>query len=379
MAQYDAWRGAYSSYKPTAPSKKTGTTYKSTSQKYHQPQAQGWGSKTKSSSQSARRYTGGGGNVPQQYSYSGGSGGHGGSGFNWEDYIPELPQAPVVTAALIAEWLKRAQDEAALQYDPQKLAINQQLATSELAANQQKAGIPVAYDEIIKEIQKWQDESMKSEQQRHYARGFGRSGVLLEQEQEIGEKALEETTAAKTEQARLMADIDAQVALLKNQAGEKQTGLEAARATYITQRQSELRDAYEQNQQALAQQQFANQMAIAEFGLSAETQAFNEYLQQSQLELDQWYANSLNSLSQESAVMNSAAAGSMPSANTNTYTVPQPQSLRSASSSAGSSLASSAAKGSTQVSSANPTIDRLKAWLQTQNAAPYKQKQVWAI
>jgi hypothetical protein len=177
-----------------------------------------------------------------------------------------------------------------------------------------------------------------------------------------------------------MADIDAQVALLKNQAGEKQTGLEAARATYITSRQSELRDAYEQNQQALAQQQFANQMAIAEYGLSAETQAFNEYLQQSQLELDQWYANSLNSLSQESAAMNSAAAGSMPPPSIDTGGTPsQPQSLQSAANTAGSSLASATSMGSTQVSSAGSALDKLRAWLQSQNTSTYKPRQAWTI
>lgn len=323
---------------------------------------------------SGRTPSGGGSqSVPTQYDYSGGGGHSGGkykSGFNWEEWIPQLPKTPVVTAALIAEWLKRAQDEAALQYDPQKLAINQQLQSSILASEQQKAGIPVAYDEIIKEIQKWQEESMKSEQQRHYARGFGRSGVLLEQEQEIGEKALEETTAARTEQARLMADIDAQVALLKNQAGEKQTGLEASRATYITSRQAELRDAYEQNQQALAQQQFANQMAIAEFGLNAETAAFNQYLQQSQLELDQWYTNSLNSLSQESAAMNAAAAGSMTSANTSTQGT-------------GGQLKASltptnaiANAKSTTASAAQNTKNRLLAWMQGQG---YPTTKAWQI
>ncbi len=248
---------------------------------------------------------------------SGGGGGGGWSGgggfkssFNWQDYVPQLPQTPQVTQQLLAEWLKRAQSEAGMTFDPQLLAIKQQLESALLSAEATKGGISPAYNDIIKEISKWQEESLAAEQARHYARGFGRSGVLLEQEQEIGEKALEEKTAAKTEQARLIADIENQANLLRQQAGEQNTGIVAQKAQYITSRQSELRDSYETNQTALAQQQFQNQMAIAEFGLTAETQAFNQYLSEQQLSLDAWYQNQLMSLQQESAAMTAAATGS---------------------------------------------------------------------
>lgn len=234
------------------------------------------------------------------------SGGYG-SGFNWQDWMPGLPQDPQVTSKMLADWLARATQEAGLMYDPQLLSINQELQKALLASGESKGAISPYYEDVIKAIEEWQTKTTAEEQRRHYARGFGRSGVLLEQEQEISEKALGETTKAETEKARILTDIEKQETLLKQQAGEKRTGIEAARGQYISARQSELRDSYEQNQQVLAQQKFANQMQIAQFGLTAESQAFSQYLAQSELSLDTWYKESLINLEKESMSMDAAA------------------------------------------------------------------------
>lgn len=235
-----------------------------------------------------------------EFNYSG--------GFNWKSMIPQLPQTPQVTQQMIADWIKRAQSEAGLQFDPQLLAVRQALEKSLLASEASKGGINPAYEEAISEIQKWQEKALGDEQKRWYARGLGRGGGLIESETEIEKSAMGEKSKLAQEKAQTIADIEKQEALLKQQAAEQETGIEKSRGQYITARQAELREAYEQRQTELSQQMFANQMAIAQFGLTAETQSFNQALSQYELDLDKWYKNSLVSLEQQSQAMASAYA-----------------------------------------------------------------------
>ena len=233
----------------------------------------------------------------------GGSGGGGGGGykssFNWQDWMPSLPQQPQVTQQLIAEWLERAKNEAGLQFDPQILAIQQELDKAKLTAEQSKGALPQYYQDIMDYINQWQTDETSAEQRRAYSRGFGRSGDLSVMENKIAEQALKQGTSAQTEKARKLSDIDAQVQQLQEQAGAKIEGAETARGQYVAARRSELEDSYVANQQALAQQQFANQMAIQQFGLTAETQAFGQWLSQMEMANEINYQNQIMTLQQE--------------------------------------------------------------------------------
>lgn len=221
-------------------------------------------------------------------------------GGGWNFQMPSLPKAPKVTQDLINEWIERAKNEAGLQFDPQILAIQQELAKAELTAQQSKGSLPQYYQDIMDYISKWQTDETSAEQKRQYARGFGRSGELLTQENKIAEQALEQGTKAQTEKAQKLADIDAQIMQLQQQAGQRVEGAETARGQYVAARRAELEDAYVSNQQALAQQKFANQMSIQQFGLTAETQAFNQWLSQMEMANEINYQNQVMALQQES-------------------------------------------------------------------------------
>jgi hypothetical protein len=235
-------------------------------------------------------------------------GSSGSSGFDWKSLIPQLPKQPVVTAKMIAEWLSRAKNEAGLMFDPQLMAITQELEKSLLASEASRGGIEPAYQEAIGEVEKWKEQAMTDEQKRWYSRGLGLGGGLVESERKLEETAGEAVSKLAQEKARTLSDIEKQESLLKQQAAQQGTGIEKSRSQYITARQSELRDAYEQNQSALNQQKFANQMQIAQFGLTAESQAFSQQLAQYELELDKWYKQSLIGLEQESMAMGAAFA-----------------------------------------------------------------------
>ncbi len=219
-------------------------------------------------------------------------------GFNFK--MPSLPKAPKVTQELINQWIKRATEEAGLQFDPQILAIQQELAKSQLTAEQSKGALPQYYQDIMDYISKWQTDETANEQRRQYSRGFGRSGELLTQENKIAEEALKQGTTAQTEKARKLAEIDAQIQQLQEQAGQRVEGAETARGQYVAARRAELEDAYVSNQQALAQQKFSNQMAIQQFGLTAETQAFNQWLSQMEMANEINYQNQMLALEKES-------------------------------------------------------------------------------
>jgi len=219
---------------------------------------------------------------------------------DWQSLIPQLPAAPVVTAQMIADWLSRATGEAGLMYDPQAAGIGRELESSLLASEQSRGAIPGYYQDIIQAIKDWQKTTTEEEQRRWYARGLGQGGGLIEAEKGVAETALKETTKAETEKARLLTEITQQEELLKKQAGAKGTEIEVARSQYITSRQSELREKYETNQTQISQQQFQNQMQIAQFGFTAETQNFQNYLQQAEVANATWYNNALIKLQQES-------------------------------------------------------------------------------
>jgi hypothetical protein len=223
------------------------------------------------------------------------------NGFDWNFQMPSTPQNPVVTQEMINDWIKRAQEEAGLTFDPQLLSIEQELQTALLSADQSKGSIPKYYQDIIDAINQWQTKETSAEQQRQYARGFGNSGTLLAQENELAKEALKQTTAAETEKAQKLSNIDEQKQLLTTQAGQKKTQIETNRGQYISARQAELQDSYTANQQALEQQKFANQMQIQQVGLTAESQAFSDWLDRMSLANEINYQNQVLGLEQLSA------------------------------------------------------------------------------
>lgn len=234
-------------------------------------------------------------------------------GMDWQSLLKGIttPQAPVVTQQMIQDWIKRATEEAGLMYDPQIAGIGRELESSLLASEQTKGNIPAYYEDIMKAIREWQTTTTEEEQRRWYARGLGRGGGLVEAEADVAKTALGETTKAETEKARKLTDIEEQEALLKKQAGQKTTEAETARSQYIASRQADLRNTYETNQAQISQKQFENQMQIAQFGLTAESQNFTNYLNQKSAENDAWYKNALVNLEQQTLKYNQAASSGM--------------------------------------------------------------------
>ncbi len=110
-------------------------------------------------------------------------------------------------------------EEAGLTYDPQILTIQQELDKAVLAAQQTKSGIALSYQEVLDNIAKWQEETIKAEQGRAYARGFGTGGGLMQTETDVAKEALKQQTGALTEKAHSESNIDAQIQQLKEQAG----------------------------------------------------------------------------------------------------------------------------------------------------------------
>lgn len=220
---------------------------------------------------------------------------------------PELPQAPQVTQAMIAQWQKRARGEAGMQFDPQLLEIQQQLEKMLLGAEQAGGGIEPAYQEIADYIKEWQEEETGATQRRYYARGLGRGGGLAEREGEIAEQALKETTAAGTEKARKLSDIESQKLLMMEQAGAKKEEIEVQRGRYTAARSADLEESYRQNQKQLEQQRFANQMQIAQVGMTREAEEFNRWLGTMSAANEIWYREQTLSLEQQSMGLSAAA------------------------------------------------------------------------
>ena len=236
------------------------------------------------------------------------SGGGGGGGFQTTQYQPlqqtqqmlQMPQEPQVTAELIRQWQERAMQEASMIYDPQILAIQQELDKAILSANQTAGSIPGYYEDILSQIREWQDRETGAMQQRYFARGLGRGGGLIQEEEKLATTAGKQLTTAETEKARKLTDIEEQKQLLTEQAGAKTTGAKTAQGQYTASRAADLQDSYMSNKSALEQQRFQNQMAIQEFGLTAETQNFQNWLSSMELANDIWYKNSQVALEEES-------------------------------------------------------------------------------
>lgn len=220
---------------------------------------------------------------------------------------PTLPQAPQVTQAMIAQWQKRARGEAGMQFDPQLLAIQQELEKMLLGAEQAGGGIEPAYQEIADYIKRWQEEETGATQRRYYARGLGRGGGLTEREGEIAEQALKETTAAGTEMARKLSDIESQKLLMMEQAGAKKEEIEVQRGRYTAARSADLEESYRQNQKQLEQQRFANQMQIAQVGMTREAEEFNRWLGTMSAANEIWYREQTLGLERESMGLSAAA------------------------------------------------------------------------
>ena len=214
--------------------------------------------------------------------------------------MPQMPQEPQVTQDLIIQWQNRAKQEAGMMYDPQVLSIQQELDKAILAASQSAGNIPGYYEDILAQIKDWQKQETGNMQQRYFARGLGRGGGLIQEESKLAETALKSTTQATTEQARRLSDIDAQKQQLTEQAGSKITSAKSAEGQYITSRSADLQDSYVKQKQTIEQQKFQNQMAIQQFGLTAETQAFNQWLGSMEASADIWYNNQRMALAQES-------------------------------------------------------------------------------
>lgn len=220
---------------------------------------------------------------------------------------PTLPQAPQVTQAMIAEWQKRARGEASMQFDPQLLAIQQELEKMLLGAEQAKGGLEPAYQEVVDYIKEWQEKETGATQRRYYARGLGRGGGLTGREGEIAEQALKEVTAAGTERARKISDIESQKLLMMEQAGAKKEEIEVQRGRYIAARGADLREAFEQNRKQLEQQRFTNQMNIAQVGMTREAEEFNRYLGTMSAANEIWYRNQALALEQQSMALGEKA------------------------------------------------------------------------
>ena len=220
---------------------------------------------------------------------------------------PQLPQEPQVSSQMIADWIARAKNEAGLQFDPQLLSIQQEFEKMMLGAEQAKGGLDQPYQDIIDYVENWQKEETGATQRRAYARGFGRGGGLVEEEGKIAERGLKEITAAGTERARKLGDIEEQKLLLMEQTGAKKTDIETQRGRYVAARSSDLEDSYRQNKQQLEQQRFANQMQISQVGMTKEANDFNRWLGTMSLANETWYREQTLGLERESMALSENA------------------------------------------------------------------------
>ncbi len=220
---------------------------------------------------------------------------------------PQLPQEPQVSSQMIADWIARAKTEAGLQFDPQLLSIQQEFEKMMLGAEQAKGGLDQPYQDIIDYVKNWQKEETGATQRRAYARGFGRGGGLVEEEGKIAERGLKEITAAGTERARKLGDIEEQKLLLMEQTGAKKTDIETQRGRYVAARSSDLEDSYKQNKRQLEQQRFANQMQISQVGMTKEANDFNRWLGTMSLANETWYREQTLGLERESMALSENA------------------------------------------------------------------------
>ena len=231
-----------------------------------------------------------------------------GGGFNFKPFDMsgfmnqfQMPSMPNASAQQIADWLARAKTEAGLQFDPQLMGIRQSLESALLGSQEARGGIDPAYEGAVRNINDWLDQNLGAEDRRWYARGMGRGGGSRMAQAEITGKAGQGIADIEQERARVLSDISKQESLLKKQAGEKEAGVATSRGQFISARSSDLRDRWESQKAQLDQQGFQNQMQIAQFGLSAEAQAFGQQIEQAKFNSDVAYRDALFELEQSSA------------------------------------------------------------------------------
>ena len=223
----------------------------------------------------------------QEYGGAPGMGAYGGYQFNYE--APQIPGEYQLTEEDLAKFYAQATNEAAQLFDPQVLSLQQVLAKNLLAAGQTGGTIQSQYDAVVKSIDEWKEQAIKDEQARWFARGLGVGGGLVQAETGLEKQAMELKTSAGTEKAQKLSDIEAQKQLLTEQGGESEKALATQKAQYVTTRRQEIEDAYVSHKEAIAQQQFQNQMAVQQLGMTAQAQAFDQWLQQTSLANDIWY------------------------------------------------------------------------------------------
>ena len=228
---------------------------------------------------------------PPQYSgpERGGAPGMGSFTGGYQFNAPQIPGEYQLTDEDLARFYAQATNEAAQLFDPQVLSLQQVLAKNLLAAEQSGSGVQANYDAVIKSVDEWKAQAIKDEQARWFARGLGVGGGLVQAETELETKAMGFKTTAGTEKAQKLSDIAAQKQLLTEQGGQSEQSLVTQKAQYIVTRRQEIEDAYTSHKEAIAQQQFQNQMAVEQLGMTAQAQAFDQWLQQTSLANDIWY------------------------------------------------------------------------------------------
>lgn len=247
---------------------------------------------------------------PQTTGYeSSGAGGftmpeYGGYQFNYE--MPQIPGEYQVTEEDLAKFYSQATAEATQLFDPQVLSLQQTLAKNLLAAEQSGGTIQAQYDAVIKSVDEWKLQAIKDEQARWFARGMGIGGGLVQAEIDVEKQALGLKTTAGTEKAQKLSDIEAQKQLLTEQGGQSEQELVKQKAAYIATRQQEIQDAYVSHKETIAQQTFQNQMAVQQFGMTAQAQAFDQWLQQTSLANEIWYQGQQQALAELENAQNEA-------------------------------------------------------------------------
>ncbi len=220
------------------------------------------------------------------------------SGYQFDFNMPQVPGEYQLTEEDLAKFYAQATNEASQLFDPQVLSLQQTLSKNLLAASQTGGTAQSQYDAVIKSVDEWKTQAIKDEQARWYARGLGVGGGLVSAEVGLEKQATELKTTAGTEKAQKLSDIEAQKQLLTEQGGESEQAFVKQKASYITTRQQELADAYQSHKETIAQQTFQNQMAVQQMGMTAQAQAFDQWLQQTSLANDIWYQGSQMALAE---------------------------------------------------------------------------------
>jgi hypothetical protein len=212
---------------------------------------------------------------------------------------PSLPATPQVTPELIAQWIERAKSEASLKYDPTVLQIQQTLESMLQQAEASKSTITPAYNKSIENITTEGKNQMTTAESQWYSRGLGRGTGLVQEEGKIAAKTAQYKAEAEQMKNDAISQIEAQKTTYTKQAGEQNAQIETLRGEYISSRAADLQDSYVAMKTDLAQKQFDNEMSIAEYGLTKESQDFTNWLNTMTLAVDTNYKDQLTNLQSE--------------------------------------------------------------------------------